>query len=71
MNTLLTFGPAIDRQCVNFTVPDDGIIEGEETFTANLTSNDDVLLLPGSATVAIEERSSEQTMAKYHQVCYF
>lgn len=57
--TTLTFSPGVDRQCVNVTLPDDGIVEGEETFNVTLTSNDSILLVPETAMVVIEESSSK------------
>ena len=41
------------RQCVEFTINEDFIIEPEENFTITLTSGDDVVLNPDVAVVTI------------------
>ena len=59
ITTVLTFSPSILRQCVNFTLPDDEIVEGQERFTVIIDSTDNVTLTPDIAVVEIEEGESK------------
>ena len=52
---MFTFGPGSTRQCVGITVQEDGVVEGEEDFILTLNSTDDVVLVPDTATVVIED----------------
>ena len=54
--TDFTFGPGIDRLCVDVPIVNDDILEGNEQFFGTLTTTDpDVLVNPDEATVTIIE----------------
>ena len=54
-----TFGPGVSRRCVNVTIANDDILEGEEDFFSTLTTTDlDVLLIPNEAQVVIADNNS-------------
>ena len=61
----LTFVPGDERQCVRVNAKEDGETEGTETFTANLTSTDNVNLDPDTATITIIDANSEYRV----QIC--
>ena len=53
------FGPGVSRSCVNMTIVNDDILEGEEDFFLTLTTTDsDVLLIPNEAQVVIADDDS-------------
>ena len=55
----LTFGPSFPtRQCANVTILQNAILEGEESFSVQLTAvgSDTVILAPATATVFITDQ---------------
>ncbi len=50
---VLTFESGDTRRCVDFSIREDGVIEGMEEFTVNLETDDMVQLVPDTATVEI------------------
>jgi hypothetical protein len=56
----LVFRPGQERQCVNISIEDDGILEGPEDFNVMLsTSVDRVVLDPDMATVTIADNDGK------------
>ena len=55
----LVFSPGNERQCVFLNSKEDGKAEGMETFTVNLTSTDNVNLVPDMATITIIDVNGE------------
>ena len=47
---MVTFAPGETVQYVNVSVANDGILEGDEMFTANLTSTDSRVMIGSSNT---------------------
>ena len=45
------FDPEVMRECVMFAVNNDSFVEGNETFTVQLSSNDPLVNLDPSMTV--------------------
>lgn len=53
-NQTLVFSAGLTRQCTNFTVEDDNILEGMELFQAFLFSGPDFIILdPSTANITI------------------
>ena len=58
--------------CVNVTIVDDNILEGNEDFFANLTSTDPVVILnPHEATASISEDSTDSKGTLHVIPCKF
>lgn len=51
--TTLTFATDTHKNCVNFTIYEDGIVELDENFSVILSSQDDVRLDPDVTVVTI------------------
>ena len=48
---MFIFDPEVMRECVMFAVNNDSFVEGNETFTVQLSSNDPLVNLDPSMTV--------------------
>ena len=61
--TILTTAAVSTTVCLNITVPDDIMVEDNETFTITVeTSNlNDVIMGPSTATVTIVDNDSKST----------
>lgn len=60
VSTQLLFQRTVTRQCRNIAIVQDDVLEADETFSLQLSSLDqNVTLIPDSATITIENNDSE------------
>ena len=66
-NVPVTFAPGETVQYVNVSVANDGVVEGDEMFTATLTSTDSTVMIGSnnSATATIIDNDSKSIDIKF------
>ncbi len=70
VNTTLSFGPGVSQVCITLNILEDVIVEDDEVFKLNLSSDDQaVLITQNTAEVTIaEDDDSKLYIATYASI---